>query len=276
MPITLVPKPLLSRSGFVLVLAALLVGFGVLVRSAAAQQTGCAFVLGFQALHDLIPQIVGDCLEDQHTNPETGDALQTTTRGLLVWRKADNWTAFTDGSQSWVNGPLGLQQRANTQRLWWEANPDGLTIFPPLTDGDRCHTAGLTLSVVGVDAGAGNLVGTFRLTNTQSVQCDFFGYPGALLLDAAGNGLPTSVERGGGYFANQPGPSTVSVAPHAAAIFRLHWEQVPVGNEPTCSMATTLAVTPPDEFVSLRVPLQIRACGGGHLDVTPVLPDGGA
>jgi hypothetical protein len=41
-------------------------------------------------------------------------------------------------------------------------------------------------------------------------------------------------------------------------------------------MASSIAITPPDEFVPLIVTTQIRACGGGHLDVTPVLPDASA
>jgi len=62
-------------------------------------------------------------------NPQNGDALQlTTTGGMLVWRKADNWTAFTDGYRSWINGPNGLQERLNTQRFSWEANPNGLAV----------------------------------------------------------------------------------------------------------------------------------------------------
>ncbi len=81
----------------------------------------CRFVLGFSALHALIPGIVGDCKVDQHYNPLNGDALQETTAGLLVWRKADNFTAFTDGHSTWVNGPRGLQQRLNTERFDWEA-----------------------------------------------------------------------------------------------------------------------------------------------------------
>ena len=114
----------------------------------------------FATLHDLIPEVVGDCVDDEYHDSRTGDALQRTTNGLLVWRKSDNWTAFTDGSQSWVNGPLGLQQRQNDQRLWWEANPDGLAIIPTPEPGERCHTAGLALSLGRVDVGAGNLVGT--------------------------------------------------------------------------------------------------------------------
>ena len=69
--------------------------------------------------------------------------MQLTTKGLLVWRKSDNFTAFTNGSQTWVNGPLGLQQRADNQRFRWEAAIwYSLAIVPPPTLDDRCHTAG--------------------------------------------------------------------------------------------------------------------------------------
>jgi hypothetical protein len=54
------------------------------------------------------------------SSPANGDGLQHTSGGLLVWRKADNWTAFTDGFQTWINGPTGLQERLNTARLPWE------------------------------------------------------------------------------------------------------------------------------------------------------------
>ena len=86
----------------------------------------CRFVLGFAALHDAIPSIVGDCLEDEQHNAANGDGLQHTTNGLLVWRKADSFTAFTDGYRTWVDGPNGVQERLNTQRFGWEANPAGL------------------------------------------------------------------------------------------------------------------------------------------------------
>jgi hypothetical protein len=240
------------------------------VQAARAQPAPCSFMLGFAALHDRIPDVVGNCVDNEFHDPQAGDALQDTTNGLLVWRKSDNWTAFTDGSQSWVNGPLGLQQRLNDQRLWWEANADHLAIVPTPQPGERCHNAGLDLSLLGVDAGAGNLVGTFRFTNTLDVDCTFFGYPGAQLLDDNGDPLPTTVVRGGGIFTNNPPPSGVGVPARGAAIFRVHWGQVPVGNEPMCPMAGRLAVTPPDEFVALTLPIQIRACGGGHLDISAV------
>src|SRR5262249_47314016 len=34
--------------------------------------------------------------------------------------KVDNFTAYTDGYRTWVNGPFGVQQRLNTQKFDWE------------------------------------------------------------------------------------------------------------------------------------------------------------
>src|SRR5579875_165388 len=89
--------------------------------------SGCQFVLGFATLHALDPTAIGNCTDNQ-AYAANGDAQQTTTNGLLVWRKADNWTAFTDGYETWINGPNGLEKRLNTQRFSWEANPTGLTV----------------------------------------------------------------------------------------------------------------------------------------------------
>jgi hypothetical protein len=98
-----------------------------------ASADGCVFVLGFASLHSVIPDITGACADNESHSPDNGDAVQHTTNGLLVWRKADNGTAFTDGFWSWVHGPDGLQQRLNIVRFAWEANPDNL---PVVTAGD--------------------------------------------------------------------------------------------------------------------------------------------
>ncbi len=86
----------------------------------AASAADCQFMLGFKTQRDAIPNVVGDCLENQ-AFAANGDALQHTTHGLLVWRKADNFTAFTDGFRTWVNGPFGIQERLNSDRFPWEA-----------------------------------------------------------------------------------------------------------------------------------------------------------
>ena len=93
-----------------------------------ATALGCQFVLGFATMAGSIPQAVGQCTDEESHNPTNGDALQHTSGGLLVWRKADNWTAFTDGFHTWVNGPYGVQERLNTQRFSFEANPAGLPV----------------------------------------------------------------------------------------------------------------------------------------------------
>ena len=94
---------------------------------AAARPNPCRFVLGFATLQGMAPAAIGQCTNDQAFAPN-GDAVQNTTKGLLVWRKADNWTAFTNGYWTWINGPSGLVKRLNTQRYSWEANPDNLPL----------------------------------------------------------------------------------------------------------------------------------------------------
>ena len=79
----------------------------------------CQFVLGFATLAVSVPQ-VGECVEDQHYSAN-GDAQQATTGGLMAWRRADNWTAFTDGYMTWINGPNGVVGRLNSDRFPWEA-----------------------------------------------------------------------------------------------------------------------------------------------------------
>jgi len=104
------------------VLVACCVLFGLFAPTAVVVQAapGCQFELGFAALEKLIPTPVGACLEDENHNPVNGDGLQHTQGGLMVWRKADNWTAFTDGYHTWINGPNGLQERLNDELFPWE------------------------------------------------------------------------------------------------------------------------------------------------------------
>lgn len=121
-----------------------------------AQANSCQFVLGFAILDSMIPPQVGQCLENEQHNPNNGDGLQHTTGGLLVWRKVDNWTAFTDGFHTYVNGPTGLEYRLNTQRFSWEANPGGLPVIPDahvgagqfVQSGPRLRLADATLGYV--------------------------------------------------------------------------------------------------------------------------------
>ena len=124
---------------------ALLFGLALLLLTPASSfAAACEFVLGFATLRDQVgPDIVGECLENEH-HGANGDALQRTTGGLLVWRKADNWTAFTDGYRTWINGPNGLVQRLNTERLAWEhdyAPGGGIATPTPIPESLRVERA---------------------------------------------------------------------------------------------------------------------------------------
>ena len=102
----------------------MLLPYGAAAASPAVAAGDCQYVLGFKTLHDAIRNVVGDCLTSEYHNAQNGDGLQRTTRGLLVWRKADNYTAFTDGYRAWINGPYGMQNRLNSQRYPWEHDAD--------------------------------------------------------------------------------------------------------------------------------------------------------
>ena len=60
-------------------------------------------------------------MDNERHDRDSGITLQNTTNGQLIWRKADNWTGFSDGERTWVNGPEGLQQRLNSESFDWEA-----------------------------------------------------------------------------------------------------------------------------------------------------------
>jgi hypothetical protein len=128
----------------------------------------------------------------------------------------------------------------------------------------------LSLAVGMVDAGAGNFEAPFTFRNNTNVSCTFLGFVGAQLLDAQSNALPTTVVRNGPPFQNNPGPTTVQVAAGGTATFMVHWEDVPVGGETACPTSAQLAVTPPDEFDPIILPMTITACNHGELDVTAI------
>ena len=105
--------------------AAIIAGLLVMLAAPAAAADECEFVLGFATIKTLITlsegqDRVGQCEENERFDPATGQATQQTAGGALVWRKADNWTAFSDGQRTWINGPLGLQSRPDGDRFDWE------------------------------------------------------------------------------------------------------------------------------------------------------------
>ncbi len=124
---------------FVAIVGTLLAVSSIWPSVASPAAADCEYKLGFKLLHDLIPEVVGVCKGDETHNATNGDALQETVNGLLVWRKADNWTAFTNGNMTWLNGPCGVESRRNEEAFPWELTPGGpcgppvVLIVPPPT-----------------------------------------------------------------------------------------------------------------------------------------------
>lgn len=75
----------------------------------------------FQAFADQIPDVVGQPTGNERVDPDTGDTVQPTTGGLMVWKKSSGRVYFTDGNTTWVLGPNGMQSRPNDQRFDWES-----------------------------------------------------------------------------------------------------------------------------------------------------------
>jgi hypothetical protein len=118
------------------------------------------------------------------------------------------------------------------------------------------------------DAGAGNRYGKLVMTNNGSTPCTLNGYSGLQLLDAAGNPVPTNLQR-----KPDPGPSPVTVAPGTSVAANLHWTVVPTGDEPVegpCQPeATSAAAIPPDETQPVSLAWNLGpVCGGGKIEIS--------
>lgn len=151
-------------------IAALLFPLALLPTPALAQAApDCHFVLGFAALQARLPREIGGCLDNERHNPANGDGIQQTTGGLLVWRRSDNWTAFTNGYWTWIDGPDGLVRRLNSQRFPWEGSP--ANAVPAANPGSSVQTpteSSGTSSVQGSTASSGVSETSSGVTNVQS------------------------------------------------------------------------------------------------------------
>lgn len=139
-----------------------------------------------------------------------------------------------------------------------------------------CAAAALSGTIAGSSGAAGTIETTVGLRNTGATACTLGGYPGLLLLDAAGTALPTTVVRKGSYSFTAMSPTTVSVSPDASVYFNIGYSDVPVGSETSCPSSATVEITPPNAFDHLEVAATLSPCGGGSMTVSPVFSATGA
>jgi hypothetical protein len=73
-----------------------------------SQGSSPRFVNGFAALKATLGATMGDPVECEHTDSDSGDVLQHTSTGLAFWRKSTNTPTFTDGYHKWALTSGGL------------------------------------------------------------------------------------------------------------------------------------------------------------------------
>lgn len=131
-----------------------------------------------------------------------------------------------------------------------------------------CPTSDLQVRLGTSNGAAGSTYLPIVFTNTGTVACTLYGYPGVSL--AAGN-PPAQVGAAAARNANQA-PKLVTLAPGGAANATL--QVTNAGNYPaaTCSPtpASTLVVYPPNQTASVAVPFSTTGCAARGVNILHV------
>ena len=93
---------------------------GLAVSLQPARADDCTIASKFAVIVDALPDEVGQCITNERISPASLDIEQVTTGGLLVQRSLDGSVAFTNGVQTWVAGPSGVEARGPEERFDWE------------------------------------------------------------------------------------------------------------------------------------------------------------
>jgi hypothetical protein len=123
----------------------------------------------------------------------------------------------------------------------------------------RCLEANLATTVSGYQVGGSEYGITLKLTNTGTTSCSLYGYPGLGLEDAAHHVMSSHTHWGATYFAHDPGPSLIILAPEQAATSSVAFKGGGHGNP----WASYLEVTPPNAYHHAVIVLSYGTGGGG-------------
>jgi hypothetical protein len=108
----------------------------------------------------------------------------------------------------------------------------------------QCEEPNLAASASRYNIGGGMWGVVITLTNTGGASCSMYGYPGLGLQDSAHHVLPSQTHWGPTYFAHDPGPSLIVLAPGQSASSSVALGQG-TQNSP---WASYLEVTPPGNY----------------------------
>ncbi len=139
----------------------------------------------------------------------------------------------------------------------------------------RCHASQLSFSYSwsGFYASA-QLNVFFRYTNTSSVTCTLYGYPGIEFYTANGQPIIAKTRRGGAYPASyDPGPHLVTLTPGTNVYFYVGWgiTSGPTGTNQGCPVPASVKSYPPNSYTQLSLTLQPPTNGQpGPIGNTPI------
>lgn len=155
-----------------------------------------------------------------------------------------------------------------------QAGPTGTGATGPGAP-SRCGTDMLSTRFTVQGAAAGHRYAALILTDSSSLTCRVFGYPGMRLLGASGAELPTNVLRLG-----HTQPELITLHPGQSAWTMLRWSVIPGPGEPQGSQCEPTPqsawVTPPDERTHLTVPWTMGfVCEHGSIELNPFSPGTG-
>lgn len=125
-----------------------------------------------------------------------------------------------------------------------------------ITAGKPCLAINLSVSAGQGSGAAGHIVTPLRFTNTGSVSCTLFGYPGAAGIDSTGAQAAQATRT------PTPGPALVTLAPGAIAVSQMTTTDIPSGSATSCPTWTGVLVTPPNTKDSTHLTLSLSGCPG--------------
>jgi hypothetical protein len=204
--------------------------------------------------------VLGGCALPTQSTTTNGTSQPMSPSSVSNAQSATPTSSTTDTQASASSQPTRPQQTGQQ------------TTNPPTTRPDpstRCHTSMLAATLQYAGAGAGQRQALLTLRNISGQTCTLYGYAGLQLLGAAGNPLPTNLQREA-----STSPTLLRLAPGASATADLQYAGIPANDEPgnSCEpQPATVLVTPPDE----RDPLTASwghmdsACQHGAMHITP-------
>lgn len=137
-----------------------------------------------------------------------------------------------------------------------------------------CPTSSLT-AWIGLpgNGAAGSIYYELQLSNTSTVKCSLFGYPGVSAVNSSGTQLGSPAARD-----TSIQPTTVVLAPGATSHFLLRLTNTGVLANCTPAAASAFRIFPPNQTTPTRVSFKFQACsnkGPIFLHVRTVRPGAG-